>query len=95
MEKHVAAFKGHQMAIREIEAVSKTIPQVQWFTQTVFSRDSTSAGKKRAVITFCISHRDNKDARELLRITWELLSQEMNSDGPGLGQQKIKVISNS
>lgn len=46
MEKHVAAFKGHQMAVREIEAVSKTIPQVQWFTQTVFSRDSTSAGKK-------------------------------------------------
>lgn len=32
---------------------------------------------------------------ELLRIIWiiwELLSQEMKSDGPGLGQQRIKVV---
>lgn len=46
MENHVAAFKGHQMAKREIEAVSKTIPQVKCFIQTIFGRDSTSRGKK-------------------------------------------------
>lgn len=50
--------------------------------------------EKRAVFTFSISYRDNKDACELLTIIWELLSQEMNSDGPGLSQQKIKVILN-
>lgn len=50
--------------------------------------------EKRAVFSFCISYRDNKDAHELLRIIWDLLSEEMNSDGPGLSQQQIKVVSN-
>lgn len=50
--------------------------------------------EKRAVFSFCISYRDNKDAHELLRIIWDLLSEEMNSDGPGLSQQWIKVVSN-
>lgn len=45
--------------------------------------------EKRDIITFCISYRDNKDAHELLRSIWELLSQEMNSDGPGLRSTKI------
>lgn len=50
--------------------------------------------EKRAVFSFCVSYRDNKDAHELLRIIWDLLSEEMNSDGPGLSQQWIKVVSN-
>lgn len=83
------------MAKREIEAVSKAIPQVKWFTQGLFGSDSTSTGKKRAAFTFCTSYRDDKDAHEPLRVLWELLSQEMNSDGPGLSQEKFSGICDS
>jgi len=60
----------------------------------LYSAETPLLLEKRDVFTFCVSYRDNKDARELLRTVWELLSQEMNSDGHGLSQQKIKVISN-